>query len=93
MPVLYLKMYDGEDVVAEATETDGGMKLKNPARLAVTPQGLGMMAFNPFISDKEVTIPQNFIVYTGTPDEEIKNAYNSKFGSGLVVASSGLLHG
>ncbi len=93
MPVLYLKLNDGEDVIADASEVDGGMKLKQPARLAYTPQGLGMMPMNPFIVDKEVTIPNNFIVYTGTPDDEIKNAYNAKFGSGLVIASSGLLHG
>ena len=93
MPVLFLKLMDGEDVIADAEEVNGGMKLKSPARLALTPQGLGMMPMNPFITDKEILIPQNFIVYTGTPDDEIKNAWNQKFGSGLIVPSSGLLHG
>jgi hypothetical protein len=93
MPVLFLKMNDGEDVIADAEQADGGWKLTNPVRLAMTGNGLGMMPMNPFITDKEVTIPNNFIVYTGNPDDEIKNAYNQKFGSGLIVASSGLLHG
>jgi hypothetical protein len=93
MPVLYLKLNDGEDVIADCEETNGGMKLKGPARLIPTPQGLGMMPMNPFIVDKEITLPQNFIVYTGTPDDEIKNAWNQKFGNGLIVPGSGLLHG
>jgi hypothetical protein len=93
MPVLYLKLHDGEDVVADVEETHGGMKLKNPARLAFTQQGIAMMQMCPFVTDKEITIPSNFIVYTGTPEDEIKNGYNAKFGSGLVVASGSLLHG
>ena len=91
MPVLYLKLMDGEDIIADAEETNGGMKLKNPARLAIMQDGLAFAAFNPFITDKEITIPQTFIVYTGTPDDEIKNAWNQKFGSGLIVAGSGLI--
>ena len=94
MPIIYLKMMDGDDVIADATETNDGMKLKNAARLGMTHQGLAMMPMNPFITDKEVVVPNSFIVYTGTPEDEIKNAYNAKFGSGLVVATnSGLLHG
>jgi hypothetical protein len=36
-----------------------------------------------------MTINKSHIVAYGEPDDEIKNAYNSKFGSGIVVASSG----
>jgi hypothetical protein len=38
---------------------------------------------------KRKPIKKEHIVGFGEPEDEIKNAYNSKFGSGIVVASSG----
>ncbi len=91
--IKYVKLQDGDDVIADVEFVENGLKLKNPARLAITQQGLGMMPMNPFITDKEITIPEHFVVYTATPEDEIRNAYNSKFGSGLVVPSSNLIYG
>jgi len=95
MAVAFVKLFDGDDVVADVEKNaDGSVVLTSPAKLMLTPQGLGMMPMNPFVSDKKFTLPANFVVYTATPDDEIKNAYNAKFGSGLVIAgSSSILHG
>jgi hypothetical protein len=56
---------------------------------AISREGVGMMPYAPFAKDQKMTINKSHIVAYGEPDDEIKNAYNSKFGSGIVVASSG----
>ncbi len=93
MPVLFLKMLDGEEVVSEATKSEAGYVLTNPAKLMLSHQGLGMMPYNPFVSDKSITLPESFVVYTATPEDEIRNAYNEKYGSGIVTAPAGLILG
>jgi hypothetical protein len=90
MKIEYLKISTGEDILAQ-TESAGNdsLVLKNPMIFGISREGVGMMPFAPFAKDQKVTISKAHIIAYGEPDDEIKNAYNSKFGSGIVVASSG----
>ncbi len=96
-PVLYyltmikiLKLTTGEEVIADVDKGNSGWDLKNPVRLMISEQGVGMMPFAPFVKSDTVCISDRHIIYLGDADDEVRNAYNAKFGSGLVVASSDL---
>jgi hypothetical protein len=90
MKIEYLKISTGEDVLAQIESSDSStFVLKNPMIFAISREGVGMMPYAPFAKDQKMTINKSHIVAYGEPDDEIKNAYNSKFGSGIVVASSG----
>ena len=86
-----IKLVTGEDVIAEVTEHGDRVYLKNAIRLAVTNQGVAMMPFSPFIKEDMFNIHTNHIIFQAEVDDEVRNAYNSKFGSGIIVAPSGMI--
>lgn len=92
MAVLFIKLTNGDDVLSEATVKDNGdVELNNPARLGITHQGVGIGPMNPFVTEKKFTIKADHVLYTATPEAEIVNAYNEKFGTGIVMPPSGLI--
>lgn len=92
--IQFLKLVTGDELIAETTlpasVTDGVYTLKNPVRIAVTREGLGMMPFSLFVKEDSIKVKQEHVLFSGEPDDELRNAYNSKFGSGLVLPSSGM---
>jgi len=94
MDIKYVKLLTGEDLVSEVVDSSGeSFKLKNPVRLIVTQEGLGMGPLTPFSKGVEVEIRKEHVIFVDDPEEEIRNAYNSQFGSGIVTAGAGALHG
>jgi hypothetical protein len=89
MKIEYLKITTGEDIITQAEHDGNLVHLKNPMIFGLSREGVGMMPYAPFARDAKITIKKEHIVGFGEPEDEIKNAYNSKFGSGIVVASSG----
>lgn len=87
MSVVVMKLVTGEDIVANVDiNEDASYLMKKPARIVLTPDGAAMIAIPPFSKAKELTVAREHVIYMGEPDEDMLNAYNSKFGSGLVVA-------
>ena len=99
MAVRYVKLVTGEDVIADVTEVEGqaGFTLRNPAKFFIseTPSGssLGMMPFAPFCKGREVVVGAEHIICQMELEDEIYNAYNSKFGSGIIMAKGPMLRG
>lgn len=90
MKIEYLKLSTGEDVIAQLSATAGDIvEVKNAMVFGISREGVGMMPYAPFAKDQKITLHRSHIVAHGEPDDEIKNVYNSKFGSGIVVASAG----
>jgi len=86
-----LKLTTGEEVIADVEEAESNaLALKNAVRLVLSQEGVGMMPFSPFTKSDTVSIDNQHVIFAEEPDDEVKNAYNSKFGSGLVVAPAGL---
>lgn len=87
-----VKLVTGEDVVADIEfqdESHGRMVvLKNPQRFMVTSEGVGSIPLVPFSDDKVYTVNMNHVVLICEPDIDIKNGYNSQFGSGIVLPSN-----
>ena len=94
MAVKYVKLITGEDVIADVTETEQGLQLKNATKFIMTEQGLGLMPYAPFSKTNTFVVRNEHIICSSEVDDEIYNAYNSRYGSGLVVAhGSGMLKG
>lgn len=90
MKVEYIKLSTGEEIISQTEPAGDHIILKNAVLLVMTREGTGMMPFAPFAKDQRVSLSIAHVMAVGEPEDEIKNAYNSKFGSGIVVAPSGL---
>lgn len=92
MTIKLIKLITGEEVIASVNVAGDDLQLDIPVRMAITQQGIAMMPFSPFIKEGEkISINKSNILFTADVDDEVKNAYNSKFGSGIVIANSSLL--
>lgn len=90
MKVEYIKIATGEDIIAQAEREGELVHLKNPMVFGLSRDGgIGMMPYAPFAKNSKMTMNKSHIVAFGEPEDDIKNAYNSKFG-GIVVASNNL---
>lgn len=87
MNILLVKLITGEEVISEVEIKEDTTILTKPTRLVPTHDGIAVVPMSPFSKSEKFTIPNEHIMYTSVPDDEILNAYNSKFGSGLVMAS------
>lgn len=85
-----VKLINDEDIIAEVTENDDTIELKNPIRIVITDRGAAMIPMNPFVKDKTITLKSSFVLYTGTPEEEVLNAYNQRFGTGIILPEPGV---
>jgi hypothetical protein len=93
MAIVYLKLDNDSDVVADVSETIGDPRkvtLTNAIRMVPTQQGWGMMPLCPFSKDKSFDIRKEYIVTTGEVEDELLNAYNAKFG-GVIIANAPII--
>lgn len=88
MDILWLKLITGEDLVANAHEEEGWFIIDKPVRVVMTPDGAAMVPAPPFAKSTQLKVRSEHIVYVAEPEDELRNAYNAKFGNGIVVAKS-----
>lgn len=93
MSVKFIKMVTGEELVAKLEENGDDYVLTEPVRIGMTNQGIAMGIWCPFIKGDKVTLAKSNVMFTSELDEDVMNAYNSKFGSGIVIADSSILKG
>jgi hypothetical protein len=89
-----VKLVTGEDVVADIEIIDQSsgkvVVMKKPQRFMVTSEGVGSIPLVPFSNDETYTISFNHVLLIADPDPDIKNGYNSQFGSGIVLPNKGV---
>lgn len=88
--IQYVQLITGDEVIADITTDNDYFYLKHPVKIGLTREGLAMMPFSPFIKNNEIRIPTKHILFHAEVEDEIRNAYNSRFGSGIVVAGAGM---
>jgi len=89
--IMLLKLITGDDVVADVTIEGNEYSLKNPMRFMPAREGVGMMPLSFFAKPNvPIMITKDKIVFTTQVEDEIANAYNEKFGSGIVLPVSSL---
>ena len=92
-----IKLISGEEVIANIDESiDGLVILKKPLQIMLIPNqnnqfGIGLAPFCPYALGEEVPIRAGAVVSIFEPDAGMKNEYNVRFGSGIVVPESKII--
>ena len=83
MTVKLIRMWSGEDVIADITKEDTDSITFTDPIVAVPSQQQGQIAFapwSPLLQKDELEVTKKYIVYIADPQEEIIEQYNSMFG-------------
>ena len=82
MTVKLIRMWSGEDVVADIVEeTTDSIVITDPI-VAVPSQTQGQIAFapwSPLLQKDKIEVTKKYVVYEGNPQKEIIEQYNSMF--------------
>jgi len=96
MNVKLLRLTTGEDLIADVTSQKDFFTFENPC-LVYVQQGqpgkgaqIGMTRWMPYAENKEFTMDSKFVVTMAEPVEELRQQYDSVFGSGLIIPKQGL---
>ena len=92
-----IRMKSGEDVIGDVTKIDTGYILEKPAVLMPMPasagreMSMGMVPWQPFSKSTKFSIPDDWVVTTSEPADDIENGYRTNFGSGITITTNKLL--
>jgi hypothetical protein len=73
-----------EEIMAGIEEKNEKVLLSNPMRIILTPDGVGMVPLSPFSGEKHIEVSKDKVIYVTTPEVELQNEYNAKFG-GIIA--------
>jgi hypothetical protein len=88
MEIKILKLTSGEEIISQCVLKEGKYTLKNPQKFMLTQEGIGSMPMMPFSSNEIYEIDEKHVIFTCEPELEIRNVYNSKYGTGVVLPTS-----
>lgn len=92
MNIKVLKLVTGEEIITQVKSDDGKeIVLIEPQRFLMTEEGVASLPLIPISKDKQYTISKNHVILIAEPDDNIRNVYNSKYGSGIVLPTNGNL--
>ena len=83
MTVKLIRMWSGEDVIAEIVEeSTDSIVLTDPIVAVPSPQqgNIAFAPWSPLLQKDELEVTKKYIVYIADPQEEIIEQYNSMFG-------------
>ena len=83
MTVKLIRMWSGEDVIADITKEDTDSITITDPIVAVPSQTQGQIAFapwSPLLQKDKLEVTKKYVVYMADPQEEIIEQYNSMFG-------------
>ena len=83
MTVKLIRMWSGEDVIADITKEDTDSITFTDPIVAVPSQKQGQIAFapwSPLLQKDKLEVTKKYVVYMADPQEEIIEQYNSMFG-------------
>ena len=83
MTVKLIRMWSGEDVIADITEENSDSITITDPIVAVPSQKQGQIAFapwSPLLQKDELEVTKKYIVYMANPQDDIIEQYNSMFG-------------
>jgi hypothetical protein len=92
-----IKLISGEEIIADLDESiEGLVILKKPLLIMMVPNqnnqlGIGLAPFCPYAAGGDIPIRAGAVVSIFEPDAGMKNEYNVRFGSGIVVPESKII--
>jgi hypothetical protein len=91
-----VKLVTGEELIGDITEQGSRFVIKHPCLLQLVPsrsnQNEPTMAMFPYAvntKEHEISVNSTFVIWNSEPVKELYNQYNSVFGSGIVMPSTG----
>ena len=88
-----VKLKSGEELIGDVTVVGDSVTIANPCQIMPTQEGLGFAPWPPFSKNDNLTIPKNWIICIVEPIDGARDAWNSKYGTGIVLASNMQLNG
>lgn len=92
-----IKLISGEEVIADIDENiEGLVLLKNPLLIMMVPNqnnqfGIGLAPFCSYAQGATVPIRAGAVVSIFEPEAGMKNEYNTRFGTGIIVPESKII--
>lgn len=92
--ILIVHLTSGMEVLSDVEDKGDTLLLKHPTHIAVghNPQtgqvDVHMAPLLPLGAHKEITIPKTSVLFSYEPVTDIKNKFNSLFGSKLIVPNN-----
>ena len=93
-----LKLVTGEELLGDASEVANQLNqitLVKPCILQLVPSrsnpeqvGMALIPYATYAKDHTIIIDKDCIVWEQEPVDEVRNQYNSVFGSGIVLAKN-----
>jgi len=94
--IMMLRLLNGDEVIGKVGVAGNMIKVIKPAAVILNPSQNGktqmaIIDFIPMARTKEIILDPRNVLFTYEPDEQVENAYNQNFGSGLVLPKKGIL--
>jgi len=94
--VMMLRLLNGDEIVGKVGIAGNMIRVVKPAAVMVQPGAAGkaqmaLVDFIPMARTKEIILDPRNVLFTYEPDNQIENAYNQNFGSGLIVPPKRIL--
>ena len=83
MTVKLIRMWSGEDVIADIVEeTTDTIVITDPIVAVPSPQqgNIAFAPWSPLLQKDKIEVTKKYVVYEGNPQEEIIEQYNTMFG-------------
>ena len=83
MTVKLIRMWSGEDVIADIVEeTTDSIVITDPIVAVPSPQqgNIAFAPWSPLLQKDKLEVTKKYVVYMANPQEEIIELYNSMFG-------------
>ena len=95
--VMVVRFFTGDEVIGKVSAFgQHNIVIKKPAAIVMQPgangkASMGLLDYLPMAKNKEIVVSSSNILFVYEPMIDVENAYNTSFGSGLVLPKSGLV--
>ena len=77
----------GEEIIGDVTVISNDVIISSPCQLMPTDQGIGFAPWPPFSKNDNVTVKMDWVICIADPVDAARDAWNSKFGSGIILSN------
>ena len=93
--LVLLILTSGDSVLGQkVNENNDSITLTNLLQMVRSPQGIAFVDYYPVVDEKEFTFDIAELRHNPlTPNQNLKNMWNQKYGSGIQIAGAGSLGG
>lgn len=90
MTVKIIRLMNGEEIIGKTDDGIMAVTVSKPAAIIVQPDPnsgratMGLVEYLPMGKTKDILINKSHIMFMYDPMDDVENAYNKMFGSGLI---------